>query len=129
MGILSWSTDGGGASTQDMYGSSATRDQRHLAVASVPEGRHVTTFTVGGKNASSSGYGAQIMRFVVGSTQPAPSVRYMTARAGETVSVPAYYRAARIARALSGTPTLGFFGPGSASISVTGGDAVVELSR
>lgn len=127
-GKVTYSTDGGSATTVDLYNSGGTSANGTTLALHMSEGWHATTLTVATKNASSSGNLMAYSRVQVYSDNADPSTSYVAAGSGETVQLPDWWRAAAIDSVLSGTPVLKF-NRGASTVTVTGGAAVLRMTR
>lgn len=127
-GKFSYSTDGGSSATMDCYWGTGPRVAGVTLAKDLTLGWHTTTITVAAKNASSASNQIGLSKFQTVVDVPDPKVAYVSIGSGETLQLPEVWGDAYIVQTISGSPVLSFV-PGAATMSCSGGAAVVRLER
>lgn len=129
------SHDNGSTLTFDAYNNSADTDSNQNTNPTLAdseflnEGYHTSVFTVIDKNSSSSGSDVSLSRFRSYSRNLDRKSLKTPVRNTTTYDVLDYWENAFIDTAISGNPYIKGWLPGSTTLSVSGGDAIVCLTR
>jgi hypothetical protein len=128
-GKLDVTTDGNATAAQDMYSAGTGRNRSFQVAKGLVDGPHSTTLAIDAvKNASSSGFSLIYGHCFATTGTPDSSYDYLDIGSGETVTLGTTWKNAFVDTVISGTPAVRY-NPGSATIALTTGSAVVRLQR